>query len=518
MNTEYKCVTTVEGIRGYIGASRLVAFDFETAPDGPYREEEKAALDSAKAHIVGCSFSVKEGTGIYVPIDHRVGVNIDHGAFFAFLAAFLTDRAVIKVAHNIAFESSFAYASGIVIQAPVYDTICASHIWTLDSKGELLITIMSSLAQEESRSISENVTWGHRKRFADGKVSFAYSRFMGLDKDKETGKIVVNPEQAEVVRLIFRLFLEGRTPHSIASELTRRGIKTPGGKDVWNQQTVRRMLSNEKYKGDALLQKEFTVDFLQKKMKKNEGEVPQYYVEGNHEAIIDPAVFDMVQAELAKRSRGGSRYSGVSIFSNKIKCSDCGGWYGSKVWHSTDRYRKIVYRCNRKYNNEKCQTPHVTEEEVKKAFVSAYNQLVTEKREIITNTELIRKTLCATDALREEKKRLEEEITVLVEMTQSIINENALVAQNQDEYQKRYDGLVRRYDEAKARYDEVVAAISEKEAKGEQLAGFIRTLRSQEGVLKDFDSSLWGSMVDFVTVGRDKKMTVTFRDGSEILA
>ena len=128
MNTEYKCVTTVGGILDYIGDSRLVAFDFETAPDAPYREEEKAALDSAKAHIVGCSFSVKEGTGIYVPIDHRVGVNIDHAAFFAFLATFLTDWSVIKIAHNIAFESSFAYASGIVIQAPVYDTICASQM------------------------------------------------------------------------------------------------------------------------------------------------------------------------------------------------------------------------------------------------------------------------------------------------------------------------------------------------------------------------------------------------------
>ena len=135
---------------------------------------------------------------------------------------------------------------------------------------------------------------------ADGKVSFAYSRFLGLDKDKETGKIVVVPEQAETVRLIFKLFLEGMTPHSIAAELTERGIKTPSGKDVWNQQTVRRMLSNEKYKGDALLQKEFTVDFLQKKMKKNEGEVPQYYVEGNHEAIISPAVFDMVQQEMER--------------------------------------------------------------------------------------------------------------------------------------------------------------------------------------------------------------------------
>jgi site-specific DNA recombinase len=392
------------------------------------------------------------------------------------------------------------------------------NIWTLDSKGELLITIMSSLAQEESRSISENVTWGQRKRMADGKVSFAYSRFLGLDKDNETGKIVVNPEQAEIVRLIFRLFLEGMTPHSIAAELTRRGIKTPTGKDVWNQQTVRRMLSNEKYKGDALLQKEFTVDFLEKKMKKNEGEVPQYYVEGNHEAIINPAVFDMVQAEIAKRTKGGTRYSGVSIFSNKIRCADCGGWYGAKTWHSTDRYRKVIYRCNRKYNGETCQTLHITEDEVKTAFVSAYNQLVTEKKEIIANAEIIRMTLCGTEALREEKVRLEDEMSVLVEMTQNIVAENARIAQDQDEYQKRYDGLVQRYDAIKARYDDMVAAISAKEAQSERLANFIKVLKSQDGTISDFDGSLWGGMVEFITVGRDKEITVTFRDGTEILA
>lgn len=128
MNTEYKCVTTVDGIRDYIGASPIVAFDFETAPDDPYREEDKAALDPARAHIVGCSFSVKEGTGIYVPIAHRIGTNIDRDAFFAFLTAFLMNTTTIKIAHNIAFESSMAYARGIVIQAPVYDTICASQM------------------------------------------------------------------------------------------------------------------------------------------------------------------------------------------------------------------------------------------------------------------------------------------------------------------------------------------------------------------------------------------------------
>lgn len=128
MNTEYKCVTTVEGIKEYIGNSPLAAFDFETAPDDPYREEDKAALDPAKAHIVGCSFSIKEGTGIYVPVAHRVGSNIDKSTFFSFLAAFLTNTAIIKIAHNIAFESSMAYAKGIIIQAPVYDTICASQM------------------------------------------------------------------------------------------------------------------------------------------------------------------------------------------------------------------------------------------------------------------------------------------------------------------------------------------------------------------------------------------------------
>lgn len=128
MNTEYKCVTTVDGIKDYIGDSCIVAFDFETAPDDPYREEDKAALDPAKAHIVGCSFSVKEGTGVYVPVAHRVGTNIGKDAFFAFLTAFLMDKTVIKIAHNIAFESSMAYAKGIVIQAPVYDTICASQM------------------------------------------------------------------------------------------------------------------------------------------------------------------------------------------------------------------------------------------------------------------------------------------------------------------------------------------------------------------------------------------------------
>lgn len=135
------------------------------------------------------------------------------------------------------------------------------NIWTLDSKGELLITIMSSLAQEESRSISENVTWGQRKRFADGKVSLPYGRFLGYDKG-EDGMPDINEEEAVIIRMIYRMFLEGSTPHAIAKHLTAQGIPTPGGKSRWLQGTVKSILENEKYAGNAILQKTFTVDFL----------------------------------------------------------------------------------------------------------------------------------------------------------------------------------------------------------------------------------------------------------------
>ena len=145
------------------------------------------------------------------------------------------------------------------------------NIWTFDSKGELLLTIMSSLAQEESRSISENVTWGQRKRFADGKVTVPFKRFLGYDRGGD-GNLVINEEQAAVVRRIYGMFLQGRSPSAVAKALTKEGIPTPGGKTKWSGSTVRSILTNEKYKGDALLQKVYTVDFLTKKKKVNEGE------------------------------------------------------------------------------------------------------------------------------------------------------------------------------------------------------------------------------------------------------
>ena len=203
------------------------------------------------------------------------------------------------------------------------------QIYTLDSKGELFITIMSSLAQEESRSISENVTWGQRKRMADGKVTMPYGRFLG-DRKGEDGLPEIVPEEAEVVRLIYRSFMEGLTSGKIAQLLMEKKITAPGGKEKWHSSTIESILTNEKYKGSALLQKKFTVDFLTKKVKINEGEVPQYFVERSHPPIIDPEEFELVQAEIARRKAIGRVYSSSNIFSAKIVCSCCGSFFGDR--------------------------------------------------------------------------------------------------------------------------------------------------------------------------------------------
>lgn len=224
-----------------------------------------------------------------------------------------------------------------------------------------------------------------------------------------------------------------------------------------------------------------------------------------------------MQAELERgKNKKGTRYSGVSIFSNKIKCGDCGNWFGSKVWHSTDKYRKIIYRCNHKYKDKKCQTPHVTEDEIKEMFVKAFNELLTEKKEIITNIEFMKKTIFDTSALVAERDKLQEEMTVIVDMTQNLIAENSRVAQDQEKYHKRYSGLVERYETLKKRYDELTYEIEQKDAKSEKMRQFIKVLKKQDKLITDFDEVLWSSLVEFVTIGRTER-SVTFRDGDNCI-
>lgn len=390
------------------------------------------------------------------------------------------------------------------------------NIYTFDGKGELLITIMSSLAQEESRSISENVTWGQRKRFADGKVTMPFKQLLGYDRG-EGGVPVINEKEAEVVRTIYRLFLEGKTATGICKHLMSLGIPTPGGKTKWTQGTVMSILQNEKYKGDALLQKKFTVDFLQKKMKVNEGEVPQYYVEGSHPAIITAADFDAVQDEITRRQGLGRSYSGSSIFASKLICGDCGGFYGQKVWHSTDAYRRVIWRCNSKFKGAaKCETPALGTETIQQMFLQAYNQLMGARDQLIRDCETMRTLVNNCTALDAEIDTLNEEIQVVAELVSQCVKENATTEQSQDEYTKKYNRLVKRYEKSTARLKVVTEERERQMQRDRELRVFISAIEKQPLALEAWDEALWISLLDTATVHSNNSITFSFKNGTEI--
>jgi len=388
-------------------------------------------------------------------------------------------------------------------------------IFTLDSKGELLITIMSSLAQEESRSISENVTWGVRKRFADGKVSLPYKHFLGYEKGENDLPEIVE-EEAETVRLIYRMFLEGKTAGAIARYLIDIGIPTPTGKQSWNPATIKNILKSEKYKGSAILQKTYTTDFLTKKKKVNEGEIQQFYVENSHPAIVSPEVYDMVQYEFQKRKSSKGYVTGNSPFSGKIVCGQCGGFYGSKVWHSNSKYRKEIWQCNHKFtNHEKCKTPHLYEEDIKKAFVDAVNRMIVNKNEILREYEGIIDRLTDTSALDREDDILREELETVTVLLRGCVDENARSVLNQAEYTQKYSELKDRFD----RIQTDITAVSNKRmeyvAKSKSIMNFMQILQKQDGLITGFDEKLWNVAVEKVVVYANSIEKFIFVNGFE---
>ena len=386
-------------------------------------------------------------------------------------------------------------------------------IWTFDSKGELLITIMSSLAQEESRSISENVTWGQRKRFADGKVSLPYAQFLGYEKGPD-GTPVVNREQAQIVHRIYTSFLDGKTPFGICRMLEREGIPAPGGGKRWHAGTITSILTNEKYKGDALLQKKFTTDFLTKKTKINEGEVPQYYVEGSHEAIIDPQEFDYVQAEIARRKRIGKSYSGDSVFSSRIICGDCGGCYGRKVWHSTDSYRKVIWQCNQKFGEtQKCHTPTVNEDTLKNAFLDAYNRMMSNREQLLNDCESMYSALADVKDLETRIRELTEEMKFVSDMSAALIKQHAAQAESQEEYNKRRSELLTRYEKAQSELERCNNECQQRIDQRKKIKRFINTLKEQPLVLPEWDEQLWCRIVESVTLHSNRTADVRFMTG-----
>ena len=334
----------------------------------------------------------------------------------------------------------------------------------------------------------------------------------------EDGTMVINKDQAKVVERIYGLFTAGLSPKAIAKRLTEEGAPTPGGQEKWYEGTVRSILKNEKYKGCALLQKTYTPDFLTKKAVKNDGSVPQYYVEDSHPAIIDPDQFQLVQ-DIFKERASDPKHSGATIFSGKIRCGCCGGWYGSKVWHSNDKYRRVIWQCNSKFKDKtRCKTPHMTEDEVKAAFIRLVNKLSTDREFYITELTAIKNRLGDTTAMEKERRILDEQLGIDAKAVNDLIAQNARVAQNQTEYKERYDALVSRYEETERRRDEVADRINQIMVRRRKLERFIETVDGLPELYTEFDVGQWAALVDSMTVHAKDRITFTLTCGMEIEA
>lgn len=258
------------------------------------------------------------------------------------------------------------------------------NINTMDAKGEVLITIMASLAQQESESLSQNVKMGIQYRYQQGKVFVNHNHFLGYTKDAQ-GNLVIEPAEAQVIKRIFYSYLDGMTMKQIADSLKGDGVLTGGKTTNWQSSGVARILKNEKYMGDALLQKTYTVDFLNKKRVKNQGIMPQYYVEDDHPAIIPKSVFMQVQ-QIIKRRRNGittkngkhRRINGKYCFSQKVFCGKCGDILQRNMWYRPEKV--AVWRCasrvRRSKTGRRCMIRNVKEPLLKEATVDAFNQLI----------------------------------------------------------------------------------------------------------------------------------------------
>jgi DNA invertase Pin-like site-specific DNA recombinase len=392
------------------------------------------------------------------------------------------------------------------------------NLWTLDPKSELILTIMASIAQEESRSISQNVTWGKRVSFQEGKVSFAYKSFLGYKKEND--KLVIDEDEAVIVKMIYRMFLvEGKTPSGIASHLTSHNIKTPMGKSTkWTKNTVTSILTNEKYKGDALLQKTFTDNYLEHSVVKNTGQIPQYYVENSHPAIIDRDMWEQVQIELGRREALGAQYSSSDIFASKLICEDCGGFYGKKKWHSNSKYSRFIYQCNNKFHKhkEKCMTPNLKEEDIKRKFIMAYNMAMEDKERILQDTIEVIELLTDTTKLDNDIAEIDGELIVISELVNKLVKENAKTSTDIDDYNKKYEELSSRYDKLQAKHEEMIRLRSEKQGQALKMKSFITNLNQSEDILDEWNERVWMLLVDSAIVHRDSRITFKFLNGEEV--
>ena len=400
------------------------------------------------------------------------------------------------------------------------------NINTLTESSEFLITLFSGFAQAESESLSKNVAWGKQKSAEAGKVTFQYKKMLGYRKGAD-GQPEIDPEQAAIVRRIFSRFLLGHSVRQITTDLMADGIKTATGKTVWHDSVVQKMLCNEKYIGDAILQKTYIADLFTREKRVNNGELPKYYVHDCHPAIIDRETFQKVQEELARRSslkKTSSKaktqlgkYCGKYVLSELLVCGECGSPYRRVIW-TQKGVKRVVWRCqNRLEHGRKIckQSPTLDEGDIHDAVISAMNELF----RMQAAKDAVKAGIAAVLAGEEQTMSLpavELQIRNLqerqLELFQLIVSAGADCTD--------YDEELQQVNIAKTRLMAQKAEL-EKEQRGaaafeSRLAELDMALEQASGTLTDFDELTVRQLVSNIKVLDKDSLLICFKDGTEI--
>ena len=384
------------------------------------------------------------------------------------------------------------------------------NINTMDSKGEVLLTIMASLAQQESQSLSQNIKLGLQYRFQNGEVRVNHSRFLGYTKDEE-GNLVIEPAEAEVVKRIYREYLEGASLLQIGRGLEADGILTGAGKTKWRPETLKKILQNEKYIGDALLQKTYTVDFLNKKRVQNKGIVPQYYVENSHEPIIPRDLYMQVQEEMIRRANlhsGANRkkrvYSSKYALSSIVYCSKCGEIYRRIAWNNRGKHSTVWRCCTRVEHGPKgCDAPTIQESVLQNGVAKAINEVFGNSSAFLPILKENMQAVIGSDM----ESQLAEIDGRLKELQQELLK--------QANAKKDYTELADKIYALREQRQKVLAAEAEQDGRRQRMEEMKKLLEEQADIPLEYDEQLVRNLVEKVTV-YEEELVVEFKSGLEI--
>ena len=400
---------------------------------------------------------------------------------------------------------------------------------TLEIDSEILITMLGAFAQSESESISANVRWGIRQAMKEGKATIQYKYLYGYRKGDD-GKPEIIPDQAEVVRKIYDLFLSGTPVRGIQEYLNENAVPNINSEPKWARSAIDSILKNEKYCGDVLLQKTYIDDCINKKVKKNTGQLPMYLVQNHHEGIISRETFDAAQAELAHRSAGKSpskknaptgrsRYNSKYALSDRLYCGECGTRYQRCTWRNRDGSKRIVWRCVSRvdYGSKYCHdSPTLDEEPLHRAILAAINSTVRDKDSIVYNLKAaMEKELAPAAGQQLSLSEIDSQLEQLNTEFSKVLAE-ASESGNQAAYSDRFRDIMQHQTELKAQRNEIQRMLAESGKAAAHIEQCRQAAETTPSAITEWDEALIRQVVESVTVETGSEIIVALKSGASI--